>query len=196
MIDPNIKTGRASQELNAALEGIAGREAAASPQGKLVTPELIAWLRNAGIGEDNAMVKALRERDEFGKKKYGKGLTSFDKYDFAKEASEELLDAMQYIFAVFMEACNGKKTERIAQLKELVRFNEMLINYTEMALAPPARLAFCPGLFYIITTGKGTHRLRFISTDDSGMHHFVTADGLQRSVVNPATANILLAGGQ
>lgn len=62
-------------------------------RGELVTPSLVAWLRARG---DIGAAQLVRERDAFGRQKYGQGLMTGDGRDTVEDLLQELGDGLQY----------------------------------------------------------------------------------------------------
>lgn len=63
------------------------------PKGREVTPPLTAWLEAFGMPTAADLV---RQRDEFGRTKYGQPLRTEDGRDSVEDLRQELGDALQY----------------------------------------------------------------------------------------------------
>ncbi|MCP4741430.1 MAG: hypothetical protein GY871_04265 [Actinomycetales bacterium] len=73
------------------------------PEGPLVTPPLLEWLRGAGF---YSAARLVRARNAFGQIKYGQGLRVEDGRDHVEDARQELGDLLQYAFAIHMKGGN------------------------------------------------------------------------------------------
>lgn len=85
------------------------------PEGELVTPPLIAWLEARGHA---AAAQLVRERDAYGRTKYGQGLMTGDGRDTIEDLRQELGDAMQYAWKARMQ---GLKLTSVDNLVGVLR---------------------------------------------------------------------------
>jgi len=69
---------------------------------------LIEWLEKRDNSKE--IIQLIKERDEFGYKKYGQHLTSQDGRNTVEDARQELGDLMQYIMKAKI---NGENLEQI-----------------------------------------------------------------------------------
>lgn len=76
------------------------------PGQELVTPALLAFLRDP-MGAPPYVLDLVRQRDAFGRAKYGQGLMTFDGRDTYEDLRQELGDALQYTFKLWEEVRAG-----------------------------------------------------------------------------------------
>jgi hypothetical protein len=99
-------------------------EPAPKPKGEIVPDKLIEWLqdnipRRTYIINTNDMIDLIKERDEFGRKKYGQPLMSQDGRNTIEDARQELGDLMQYIYKAKL---NGEDLSSIRNLFPILEF--------------------------------------------------------------------------
>jgi len=83
-------------------------------RGEPVAPTLIAYLEDSGHHE---VARLVRERDAYGRQKYGQQLHSDDGRDEVEDLRQELGDALQYAFAAKM---NGRDLSEIETILEVL----------------------------------------------------------------------------
>ena len=70
-----------------------------------VTPKLIEWLTKSNvIGENTEIIcNIIQERNDFGVRKYGTPLKTFNGRDCELDAQQELADCLQYFYPLRLE---------------------------------------------------------------------------------------------
>ena len=85
------------------------------PAGREVTPVLLEWV-SQNIREDDydgSVTKLIKQRDAFGREKYGQPLMSGDGRNDLEDLRQELGDALQYACKARM---NGKNVKSVIPL--------------------------------------------------------------------------------
>lgn len=66
------------------------------PEGKVVSNILINWISENGGEDSKACIELIRERDLFGRQKYGQPLMTKDGRNTIEDLRQEIGDALQY----------------------------------------------------------------------------------------------------
>lgn len=87
-----------------------------------VTPKLVEWLTEYNIvGENTETVcNLIKERNDFGIRKYGTPLKSFNGRDCELDAQQELADCLQYFYQLRLEGNKMLSSMTIALVESVV----------------------------------------------------------------------------
>lgn len=87
------------------------------PQGIVVPDALLDFLKHRlKYGVDDPLCALIRQRDAFGRAKYGQPLMSEDGRDGLEDARQEAGDLLQYAFKVYLSG----SVEELSQIEDLV----------------------------------------------------------------------------
>lgn len=90
------------------------------PHGFIVPDQLIEFIQSHG--NNIHLIQLIRERDAFGRAKYGQPLMSEDGRNGIEDARQELGDLLQYAF-------KSKDQQRFEELVELIKSAVSLIEH-------------------------------------------------------------------
>ncbi len=99
-------------------------EPAPKPEGVIVTGELVSWIEKQDVTdtERDRAIKLIKERDEYGFKKYGQHLMTKDGRNSIEDALQELGDLMHYLYKARL---NG---EDISEIRVLFPLLALLVD--------------------------------------------------------------------
>lgn len=96
-------------------------EPAPVSRGVPVTPALLAWLETLAHVKGAPELSALvRERDAFGRAKYGQPLMSDDGRNTVEDARQELGDLAQYLFKARMQGVDWDELRALINIVALI----------------------------------------------------------------------------
>lgn len=106
-------------------------------KGKSVPDELIKWLHSQTNSAE--AIQLIRERDEFGRKKYGQPLMTEDGRNSVEDARQELGDLLQYVYKAKM---NG---EDLTPIREILPHLANLLNISSLLTEPTDNFWYARG---------------------------------------------------